>query len=107
MLASAQAVANAGQGSALGFLCGAGVTLINERERLYVALCCARELANAGYNTPEPSTTVRVVGTEGIAVLEAKLSEQMEAGMISTYDFAVGRALAVALCGGRSWQHGR
>ena len=84
----------------LGFVQDSDPVVFNSRELLYVALCEARSMAEAGYVPKLSPRNIKVAGRGGIATLEMTLVNMRDGGMISAYDYQVARAAAVALCGG-------
>ncbi len=88
------------QAKELGFALETDKVVFNPHELLYVALREARALAEAGYYPRLPARAVKVAGRTGIANCELLLANMKEGGMISAYDYTVGKAVATALCGG-------
>ncbi|RTL58098.1 MAG: 3-hydroxyacyl-CoA dehydrogenase/enoyl-CoA hydratase family protein [Rhodocyclaceae bacterium] len=84
----------------LGFAKASDDLVFHPGELLHVALCRARALAEAGYRPPLRARNVAVAGRNGVATLEMMLVNLKEGGFISAHDYRVGRAAAVALCGG-------
>jgi len=60
----------------------------------------ARAMAEANYHPAMKARKVVVAGRVGIAALKVTLLNLKEGGFISAHDYVVGRAVAVALCGG-------
>lgn len=83
-----------------GLACAADEVCFHPHEVLFVALMRARALAQAGYAPPAVQRAIPVAGRAGIAMCENTLVNLREGGMISAHDYRVGRALAIALCGG-------
>lgn len=84
----------------MGFAKASDDLVFHPRELLYVALRRARAMAEANYRPPLRARNVAVAGRQGIAALELTLANLKEAGTLSGHDYRVGRAVAVALCGG-------
>ena len=84
----------------LGFVQDSDPVVFNSRELLYVALCEARSMAEAGYVPKLSPRNIKVAGRTGIANCEMMLANMKEGGMISAHDYVVARSAAVALCGG-------
>ncbi len=84
----------------MGFAKASDDLVFHPRELLYVALRRARAMAEANYRPPLRARNVAVAGRQGIAALELTLANLKEAGTLSAHDYRVGRAAAVALCGG-------
>ncbi|MEW5890134.1 MAG: 3-hydroxyacyl-CoA dehydrogenase/enoyl-CoA hydratase family protein [Pseudomonadota bacterium] len=84
----------------LGFLRPADQVVFHADELLHAAQRTALGMAEAGYRPPLPPRGIRVAGRPGIATLELALVNMRDGGMISEHDYKVGRALAVAVCGG-------
>ncbi len=84
----------------MGFALSTDTVLFNANELLFVALKEARAMAEAGWHPPLPARDIPVAGRGGIANLEMMLVNMKEGGMISTHDYRVSRAAAIALCGG-------
>jgi 3-hydroxyacyl-CoA dehydrogenase len=84
----------------MGLLQPQDTILFNPHELLYVAIRKARALAEAGHAPPLAPRAVKVAGRAGIATLEYQLVNLRDGGFISAHDYRVGRAAAVALCGG-------
>jgi len=84
----------------MGFAKPSDDLVFHPRELLYIALRRARAMAEANYHPPMPARNVAVAGRNGIAALELTLAKLQEEGSISAHDYRVGRAVAVALCGG-------
>nr|WP_294865830.1 3-hydroxyacyl-CoA dehydrogenase/enoyl-CoA hydratase family protein [uncultured Pseudogulbenkiania sp.] len=99
-LLTATVAGNALQARELGFLREADDVILNPHELLYVALRRARAMAEAGWHAALRPRRVRVAGAAGIATLERQLQALQEQGKLSAHDRRVGRAAAVALCGG-------
>ncbi|MFV0295687.1 MAG: hypothetical protein ACK5JT_06165, partial [Hyphomicrobiaceae bacterium] len=57
-------------------------------------------LAEAGYSPPLMPRSIPVAGRGGIALMEMALVNMKDGAMISTHDYKVARAAAVAICGG-------
>jgi 3-hydroxyacyl-CoA dehydrogenase len=74
--------------------------VFNSRELLYIALCRARAMSEAGWRPPMRARGIAVAGRPGIATLEMMLVNMKEGGMISAHDYRVAKAAATALCGG-------
>ena len=98
----AQAVASksALQARELGYLLDSDPIVMNSQELLYVALCEAYAMAEAGYRPPLPARRIKVAGRAGIANCELLLTNLLEGGRISAHDYRVAKAAATALCGG-------
>jgi 3-hydroxyacyl-CoA dehydrogenase len=90
---------NALDAKRLGYLARRDVVVPHSDEVLHVALAHARALAES-WQPPLPARDIQVAGRGGIATLEAGLLNLRDGGIISAHDFRVGRALAVAVCGG-------
>ncbi|MDZ7830007.1 MAG: hypothetical protein U5K33_11145 [Halofilum sp. (in: g-proteobacteria)] len=75
--------------------------ILHVDELLYAAVSTAVGLADCDYRAPLAGTTFPVAGAPGIATLEATLVNLHAGGFISDHDYAIGKALATALCGGR------
>ena len=84
----------------MGFGTPADTILFNPHELLYVAIRKARAMAEAGYHPPLPAREVIVAGRAGIANAELMLTNLLAGGMISSHDYRVAKAAAIALCGG-------
>jgi 3-hydroxyacyl-CoA dehydrogenase len=84
----------------MGFAKATDDVVFHPKELLYVAIRCARAMAEANYRPPIKARNVIVAGRVGIATLEMALLNLKEGGFISAHDYKVGRAIAVALCGG-------
>jgi 3-hydroxyacyl-CoA dehydrogenase len=84
----------------MGFAKASDDVVFHPRELLYVAVRRARSMAEANYRPPMQARNVVVAGRVGIATLEMALLNLREGGFISAHDYKVGRAVAVALCGG-------
>lgn len=83
------------------WLQGGDRVVMNEDELLQAARSSALALADTGYRPRMAGQHFRVAGEPGIATLEGKLVNLHAGGFISDHDYAIGRHLAVALCGGR------
>ena len=92
--------ANALDAKEMGFLRESDVVIFNPNEVLYVAQQTARGLYEAGYRSQLPPQGIKVAGRNGIATLEATLTNMRDGGMISEHDYRVGKAIATGLCGG-------
>lgn len=99
-IAMATVAKSGAQAKELGFAQETDKIVFNANELLYVALREARALAEAGYYPRLPARAVKVAGRTGIANCEMMLANMKEGGMISAYDYTVGKAVATALCGG-------
>ncbi len=84
----------------LGFVQDSDPVVFNSRELLYVALCEARSMAEAGYVPRLSPRNIKVAGRGGIANCEMLLLNMKEGGMISAHDYRVAKYAAIALCGG-------
>lgn len=99
-IAMAKVAKSAQQAVEFGFARPSDTILFNAHELLFVALCEARALAEAGWAPPPTARAIPVAGRTGIATFEMMLVNMKEGGMISAHDYQVARAAAVALCGG-------
>ena len=84
----------------LGFARASDDIVLHPNELLYVAIRCARALAEAGWHPSQPLPAVTVAGRNGIATCEMMLLNMAEGGFISAHDYKVAKAAATALCGG-------
>jgi len=91
---------NAHQAIQMGFGKPTDDVVFHPNEVLYVAICRARAMAEAGVRAPLPGKQIQVAGRAGIAYAESMMLNMREGGQISEHDYKVGRAAAVALCGG-------
>jgi 3-hydroxyacyl-CoA dehydrogenase len=99
-IAMAKVSTSAHEAVAMGFADDADVVVFNAREVLYVAIREARALADAGYAPPLKARAIPVAGCTGIATLEMTLVNMRDGGFISSHDYRVAKAAAIALCGG-------
>lgn len=99
-VARAKVSGSALEARAMGYLRDGDSIVMNAREILYVAIRKARALADAGYRPPLAPRAINAAGRAGIANCEMTLANMRAGGFISEYDYRVGRAAAVALCGG-------
>ncbi|NMG35053.1 3-hydroxyacyl-CoA dehydrogenase [Azoarcus sp. TTM-91] len=99
-IARATVAKSASEAVALGFGRPGDDILLHADELLYVALRRARALAEAGWRPPARERKVVVAGRNGVATCEMLLANMAEGGFISAYDYRVGKAAAIALCGG-------
>ena len=99
-VAMAQVARSALEARQAGFADGGDTVVMHAQELLYVALREARATAEAGYRPPLPPRVVKVAGRTSIANCEMLLLNMREGGLISAHDYEVGKALALALCGG-------
>jgi 3-hydroxyacyl-CoA dehydrogenase len=99
-IAMAQVSKSGAQAKELGFVQDSDKIVFNPHELLYVAICEARALAEAGYTPKHSPRGIKVAGRTGIANCEMMLANMQEGGLISAHDYRVGKALATALCGG-------
>ena len=83
-----------------GFARRSDTLLFNAGELLHVAIREARAMAETGYVAPPMPRDIPVAGKAGIANFEMLLVNMREGGLISSHDYRVARAAAVALCGG-------
>lgn len=74
--------------------------VLHPDELLYAAVSSAIGLADCGYRAPLRGTRFPVAGAPGIATLQGRLVNLHAGGFISDHDYAIGRHLATALCGG-------
>jgi len=98
-IASAQVSSSARHAVTLGYLQPTDTLVMNAHELLYVAVRQAAALADAGWRAPI-ARPFRVAGRDGAATLTAQWVNLREGGMISDYDFELGRTVAQVLCGG-------
>lgn len=99
-IAMARVAKSAPEAIALGFAKTSDTVLFNANELLWVALREARAMADVGYAPPQKARAIPVAGKTGIASFEMMLVNMKEGGMISSHDYHVARAAAIALCGG-------
>lgn len=91
---------NAHQAIQMGYGNSSDDVVFHPNETLFVALRRARAMAEAGVRPPLRSHAVKVAGRAGIAHAESLMLNMREGGQISEHDYKVGRAAAIALCGG-------
>ncbi|MDN0082878.1 3-hydroxyacyl-CoA dehydrogenase/enoyl-CoA hydratase family protein [Crenobacter sp. SG2305] len=99
-LAAAKVATSALQARDMGYVQPGDDVILNPHELLYVAIRRARAMAEAGHHAGLSPRGVRVAGRAGVEALEQTLSKLKEEGRISEHDYQVGRAAALALCGG-------
>lgn len=99
-IATAKVATSALEAQAMGYVQQSDDVILNPRELLYVALRRARAMAEAGHHPRLRPRAIPVAGRPGIATLEMTLINQKDGGFISEHDYHVGRAAAIALCGG-------
>jgi 3-hydroxyacyl-CoA dehydrogenase len=99
-VAMANVAKSAQEARTLGFLRTEDVIALNTNEVLFLAKQNARQLYSNGYRPPLKTKGFPVLGSSGIATIEAQLVNMRDGGYISMHDFNIGLALAEALCGG-------
>ena len=100
-VAAAAVSRNAIEARSMGYLRDADVIAMNAHETLYLARQTVRSLADLGYRPTLPGQRFAVLGSGGIATLQAMLLNLRDSATISSHDYTVGLALAETLCGGR------
>jgi 3-hydroxyacyl-CoA dehydrogenase len=72
---------------------------MNKDCQLYDAKALALAMLQQGFRTPQEKP-IRVLGTEGYAMLQVALRNMQVAGYVTDYDVVVGEVLGYVLCGG-------
>lgn len=98
-VAGAQVSKSALDARKMGYLHASDPIVMNRHELLYVAVCQAHALAEAGWRAPLPQR-FPVAGRDGIATLKAQLLNMKVGGYISEHDFVVAEKVAYVMCGG-------
>ncbi|MGZ9584496.1 3-hydroxyacyl-CoA dehydrogenase/enoyl-CoA hydratase family protein [Paenibacillus marinisediminis] len=83
----------------LGYLRPTDRILANQDHLIYEAKQAVLRMANAGYE-PIPQEKIRVVGSEGKAILQLGAIGMKESGYISDHDLLIAKKLAHVLAGG-------
>ncbi len=100
----AKVATSAAEAKQLGLMRASDGITLNPGQLLYRAKAMARGLASQGYRPPDRTTTVPVVGTNGLGAFKAYLFQMEESGFISEYDAYLGGQLSTILCGGEVLQ---
>jgi 3-hydroxyacyl-CoA dehydrogenase len=91
---------SAEQAGELGFLRSGDAWSMNITHRISDAKRLGLAMAGAGYAPPLGTTELPVMGTEGVALIEAGLVNMVEGRFISEHDSCIGGELARILAGG-------
>jgi 3-hydroxyacyl-CoA dehydrogenase len=85
----------------LGFLRPSDAWSMNLTHRIQDAKRLALAMAGAGYAPPRAHGVLPVMGTDGVALIEAGLLNMAEGRFITEHDRCIGRELATILAGGK------
>ncbi|MBV9743906.1 MAG: enoyl-CoA hydratase/isomerase family protein, partial [Acidobacteriia bacterium] len=99
-IAMAKVSTSAAEARQLGYLDPADGISMNRDRVLMDASQLAREMAQAGYATPQPRTDIPAPGRNVLATLKLAVHTMREAEFISDHDAKVANKLAYVLCGG-------
>ncbi len=99
-IAYARVAGSASDARARFWLQGGDRVVMNADEVLQAARSAGLALAETGYRPRMNAQRFPVAGEPGIATLQGKLVNLHAGGFISDHDYAIGRHLAIALCGG-------
>lgn len=73
---------------------------LNRKRLLSDAKNAVLSLANAGYVSPQPRHDIRVLGRQGLGVIQAGASAMLAGNYISQYDQMLSLKLGYIMCGG-------
>lgn len=99
-LAMAQVATSAYEAKEMGFLKTSDDIVVNDNNLLYVAKKKAEYLSDNYYRPPIKSNHIKVFGDDGIAKVEALLTNMLVGNQISTHDYLIAQNIAVVMCGG-------
>jgi len=97
--ATAQVSRSAIEAQQVGYLLPSDTIVFNRHELLHTAVLEARAMNAIGYRPPRRAP-IEVAGRDGLATVSAQLVNMRDGGMITAYDFTLGRAIAEVMCGG-------
>jgi len=99
-IAMARVSTSAAEARTLGFLRAADTITMNRARLLTDAAAHAREIADAGYTTPLPHTSIPAPGESVLATLKLAVWTMREGAFISEHDAKAANWAAYVLCGG-------